>query len=216
MTDQRSPSRSSAEDHSATVQTADNESFTPCPQPSCTGILDSGSCTAECVPSQSERSSAAATPPSEPLPIYKHPAECDCNLCRWAKTPPPSREDLMVLLPKVICVLRGRGWTVEPPVPASAPPSAMLPCVNCGEPVSESANYSWLHVGGWRDCDLVVPRPVATPPDDVRVYPLCVCTHYAGQHDDGGCMFPKWHNTGGTTCGCAAYDASQNAPEGRP
>lgn len=32
------------------------------------------------------------------------------------------------------------------------------------------------------------------------------CGHPSGQHDDGGCMYPKWNKNGGTTCGCAGYD----------
>lgn len=45
------------------------------------------------------------------------------------------------------------------------------------------------------------------PVKPTAVGPACRdCGHPSAQHDDGGCMFPKWTNTGGTKCGCAGFE----------
>lgn len=36
-----------------------------------------------------------------------------------------------------------------------------------------------------------------------------LCHHPEQQHDDGGCMYPRWDKNGGTTCTCAAFDPSE-------
>jgi hypothetical protein len=36
--------------------------------------------------------------------------------------------------------------------------------------------------------------------------PCVDCGHPEGQHDDGGCMWPKWDKSGGTRCYCAAFE----------
>lgn len=51
-------------------------------------------------------------------------------------------------------------------VPEVEEMSPAQPCRNCGQPVSESPTYGWLHVGGWKLCGKSgmggVARPVAT------------------------------------------------------